>query len=109
MSDLDDKLAAALNADPPPERDAKFRVEVLLRIERARFQRRVIRTLAVAFVAAVLVAINAQAIAGWIETDIWRFSIIAVGAVVATVALSGVPVEALPVFRTLARAFGRWR
>ena len=29
MSDLDSRLTAALNADPPPAQDAKFRVEVL--------------------------------------------------------------------------------
>ena len=67
MSDLDIRLTAALNADPPPAQDAKFRVEVLLRIERARFKRRVVMTLAVAFAAAALVAVNAQAIEAWID------------------------------------------
>jgi hypothetical protein len=80
---------------------------VLLRIERARFKQRVLRTLAVAFVAAVLVALNAQAIEAWIAVDIWRFGIVALGAVAASFFLSGVPIEALPGFRGFARTLSR--
>ena len=108
MSDLDNRLTAALSADPPPSRDAKFRVEVLLRIERARFKRRVIRTLVVAFATAALVMVNAQDIEAWIATDIWRVSIVALGAVAAMFSLSGVPIEALPGVRGFARVLGRW-
>jgi hypothetical protein len=108
MSDLDNKLAAALNADPPPERDARFRLEVLLRIERARFKRHFIMTLAVGFAAAAIMVVNAQAIEAWIATDIWRLGILAVCAVVAIFSLSGVPIEALPGFRSFARTLGRW-
>lgn len=108
MSDLDSRLTAALNADPPPSRDARFRVEVLLRIERARFKQRVLMTLAVAFVAAALVAVNAQAIESWIAMDTSRLWIVALGAVIATFSLSGVPIEALPGFRGVARTLGRW-
>lgn len=108
MSDLDSRLTAALNADPPAPRDAKFRVEVLLRIERARFKRRVLMTLAVAFGAAALVVVNAQAIEAWIATDIWHVWIVAVGAVLATFSLSGVPIASLPGFRGFARNIGRW-
>ena len=108
MSDLDIKLTAALNADPVPAQDPKFRVEVLLRIERARFKRRLIRTLAIAFPAAALVVMNAQAIEAWIATDIWRVWIVAVGAVVAMFSLSGVPIEALLGVRGFARTLGRW-
>jgi len=108
MNDLDNRLTAALNADAPPAQDARFRVEVLLRIENARFRRRVARTLAVAFAAALLLAINAQAIEAWIAADIWRLAIVAVATVVATFSLSGVPIEALPGFRGFARSLGRW-
>ena len=108
MSDLDSRLTAALNADPPPARDARFRVEVLLRIERARFKRRVLMTLAVAFVATALVAVNAQAIEAWITMDIWRVWIFALGAVIAMFSLSGVPIAALPGFRGFARTLSRW-
>ena len=85
-----------------------FRVEVLLRIERARFKRRVIMTLAVAFAATALVVVNAQAIEAWIATDIWRVWIVGLGAVAAMSSLSGVPIEALPGFRGFARTLGRW-
>jgi len=108
MSDLDIRLTAALNADPPPPQDAKFRVEVLLRIESARFKRRVIMTLTVAFTAAALVVLNAQEIEAWITTDIWHVWIVALGAVVAMFSLSRVPIEALPGFRGFARTLGRW-
>jgi uncharacterized membrane protein (DUF485 family) len=108
MSDLDNRLTAALNADPPPARDARFRVEVLLRIERARFKRRVIMTLAVAFALTALVAVNAQAIEAWLAADIWRGWIVALGAVAAIFSVSGVPIGALPGFRGFARNLGRW-
>ena len=108
MSDLDIRLKTALDADPPPARDAKFRVEVLLRIERARFKRRVVTTLAVAFAAAALVAVNAQAIEGWIATDIWRLGMVAATAVILMISLSGVPIAALPGLRGFARTLGRW-
>jgi len=108
MSDLDNRLTAALNADPTPARDARFRVEVLLRIERARFKRRVIRMLAPAFAAAALLAVNAQAIEAWIATDFWRVCIVALGAMIGMFSLSGVPFEALPGVRGMARTFSRW-
>lgn len=108
MSDLDTRLAAALNAEAPPARDARFRVEVLLRIERARFKRRVVRTLAVSFSATALVAVIAQAIEAWIATDIWSLWIVAIAAVVAMFSFSGVPIGALPGFRGFARILGRW-
>ena len=108
MSDLDNRLTAALNADPPPPRDARFRVEVLLRIERARFKRRLILTMTVAFTAAVLVVLNSQNIEAWIATDIWHVWIVALCAVVAMFSLSGVPIAALPGVRGFARTLGRW-
>jgi uncharacterized membrane protein YcjF (UPF0283 family) len=108
MSDPDIRLKAALHADPPPARDAKFRVEVLLRIERARFKRRVVMTLAVSFAAAALVAVNAQTLEAWIATDIWRLGIVAVAAVILMLSLSGVPIAALCGFRGFARTLGRW-
>ena len=108
MSDLDNRLTAALSADPPPAQDARFRLEVLLRIERARFKRRVIMTLGVAFAGAALVVVNTQAIEAWIAADIWYVWIVALGAVIAMFSLSGVPIEALPGFRGFARTLGRW-
>ena len=109
MSDLESKLTAALNADAPPARDAKFRIEVLVRIERARFKRRLILAVSVAFAAAAMVGLNAQVIAAWITTDIWRLGIVAAATIAATFSLSGVPLEALPGFRRLARTLRRWQ
>jgi hypothetical protein len=108
MSDPDVRLKAALHADAPPVRDAKFRVEVLLRIERARFKRRVVMTLAVAFAAAALVAVNAQTLEAWIATDIGRVGIVAGAAIIIMLSLSGVPIAALPGFRGITRTLGRW-
>ena len=108
MSDPDIRLKAALRTDAPPARDAKFRVEVLLRLERARFKRRVVMALSVAFATVALLAINAQAIEAWIATDIWRLGMVAVAAVIIMLSLSGVPIEALPGFRGFARILGRW-
>ena len=42
MSDGDERLTAALLADAPPERDPLFRIEVLTRMERARFRRQLL-------------------------------------------------------------------
>jgi hypothetical protein len=107
MSDIDNRLEAALSANPAPARDARFRIEVLLRIERARFKRRVVTTLAVALAGAFLVVMNATAIDAWIAMDIWRASLAALAAIAVTFFLSGVPVEAVPGFRRLARV-RRW-
>ena len=109
MNDFDSRLTEALQADPPPVRDARFRIEVLLRIERARFKRRLIATVAVTVAAAALTAVNAQAIVAWIATDNSRLWIVGVGAIVAMFSLSGVPINALPGFRTLSRILlDRW-
>jgi hypothetical protein len=45
VSELDVRLAAALQAEAPPERDPLFRIEVLERIERARFRRQLLLSL----------------------------------------------------------------
>ena len=100
MSDSDIRLTAALNADPPPERDPKFRVEVLFRAERARFKRRLVMTLAIALVAASLMA--------WLAVDTWNFWLVATAAAVAMFFLSGVPIEAIPGVSVFARIFRRW-
>ena len=66
MSDLEGRLTAALHADAPPARDAIFRVEVLVRLEQARFKRQVARTIVVAVVPGLLAALNAPLIDGWL-------------------------------------------
>jgi hypothetical protein len=62
MTDLETRLMAALRADGPPARDAMFRVNVLVRLEQARFKRRVARTIVVAGLLALIAGVNAPLI-----------------------------------------------
>ncbi len=88
MNDVDDRLTAALLADLPPERDARFRLDVLLRIERARFRRRVALAVAGAAIVAVLGAARLPAIESWMMADVRR-AWIAVGATAVLSAIGG--------------------
>ena len=110
MSDIDARLAAALgaDADTPPERDALFRLDVLARIERARFRRRILRTTVIGLVAAMLVAVNGRAIDTWIASDALNAWIVGAVALAATLALAGTPTAAAPGVRTIVQLFGRW-
>ena len=109
MSDVDDRLTAALHGDTPPTDDVMFRVEVLVRLERARFRRRVMLTMAVAVAAAVLVAVNARAIGAWMAPDVQRVGIVALCAMAAVFALlPGLQGEAFQGARVLVRALDRW-
>ena len=108
MSDLDTRLNAALAADAPPARDPLFRVDLLARIEQARFRRQVTVVVALAAVAAVVVATNAPAIEAWLADDLRRLALVALGLAAASFALPGVAVASVPGARTLARALGRW-
>lgn len=105
MSDLETRLTAALGADAPPARDPVFRVEVLIRLERARFRRQVVRALAVAGALAVLAAVNAPIIDAWIAAASQRLWIVALAA---AAMLWGVLLIVEPRFRTKVRVFGRW-
>jgi FtsH-binding integral membrane protein len=107
MSDVEARLAAALGADAPPERDALFRLGVLARIERARFRRRILWTVAIGLMASMLIAVNAATIDTWIAAD-WRHSwIVGAAAVAVVLALPGMPTAAMPGMRTVVKVFGR--
>jgi hypothetical protein len=108
MSDLDARLTAALGADAPPEPDALFRLDVLARIERARFRRRIVRATAIALIAAMLVAVNAQTIDTWMATDARHGWIVGAAALVAMLALPGMPTAATPGVRAVVKVLGRW-
>jgi FtsH-binding integral membrane protein len=108
MSDLDARLAAALEADAPPERDALFRLDVLARIERARFRRRIVSASVIALIAAMLVAVNAQTIDTWIAADARLGWVLGAAALVAMLALPGMPTAATPGVRTVVKVLGRW-
>ena len=94
MTDTDARLTAALQADAPAERDAIFRLNVLMRLERARFRRRVVSILALALAAGALVATNAQVINAWMAMDVWRAWIVAAAAAATVFALPDFPIEA---------------
>jgi len=110
VSDIDARLAAALGADAdvPPERDALFRLDVLARIERASFRRRILRTAVIGLVAAILVAVNVRAIDTWIASDALNGWIVGAVALAATLALAGTPTTATPGMRTVVKVLGRW-
>jgi hypothetical protein len=101
MSELEQRLGAALGADAPPARDALFRLEVLVRRERARFRGQLTRALALVLAVGVLAALNAQAIGAWIGADPARL-------VVVSALFSGAVLAALPRVRAFARRFDRW-
>ena len=105
MSDLETRLTAALQSDVPPPHDPLFRVELLVRLERARFRRRVGRALVVVSVLAVLAVLNVRVIDSWLAADnqhLW------VAALAAVAMLWVIPVVMTrPRFWIAARAFGR--
>jgi hypothetical protein len=105
MSDLETRLAAALHADTPPERDAVFRIEVLLRLEAARFRRQVRRTFLVATLLAILAVMSLPTINAWMIAGGQRLGFVALGALTALCVLS-VAINS-PRLRTGARAVGR--
>ena len=104
MSDLETRLTAALHADAPPARDATFRVDALVRLEQARFRRRVWTIVLVAAGVLVLATASAPALDVWIADarSVWLVSL---GALVA---LLGALLGRSPGVRTVVGAFGRW-
>jgi hypothetical protein len=62
MTDLESRLESALKADAAPPRDAMFRVEVLVRRERAAFRRQLLARVAMALGAAILAALGLAAL-----------------------------------------------
>ena len=105
MNDIETRLTAALQADPPPAGDPLFRIETLVRLERARFRRRVGSALAVVGVPAVVAALNVRVIDNWLAADNKRVWVAALIAVATLWAVSLVLIA--PRFRIAARAVGR--
>ena len=103
MSDLETRLTAALTADAPPERDVRFRVEALVRLEQARFRRRAGISILMAAVVAVAAAVGATALDVRVA-DVQRLGIVAPVALVALLALLARPAGV----RTVVATFGRW-
>jgi len=105
MTDLDTRLTAALRADGPPARDPMFRVQVLVRLEQARFKRKVTRTIVVALMLGLLAAVNAPLIEGWLTAAGQHVRIIAFAA---AATMWVVPVLLIKSSRTVVRGVGRW-
>jgi hypothetical protein len=105
MSDLETRLSDALHADVPPARDAVFRVDVLVRLEHARFRRQVRRRVAVATLFAALAGLAASEIDGWVLAADSRIWLVALGAAGALCVLTLVMV--VPGLRRAASAIGR--
>ena len=108
MTDLESRLHAVLGADAPPARDALFRLNVLVRRERARFRRQIMLTVAAVLVVAIVVALNVRALESWIGADPGRLVVVSVLGAVAVASLPGSPFAALPGVRTFAQRVGRW-
>jgi hypothetical protein len=101
MTDLEARLDRALKAGDPAPRDPMFRIEVLLRRERAVLRRRLART-AVALAAAVALAfIGLAVVDGLVGPGPVRQALIVAGAVILTAVLAATGAEAPP--RALAR------
>jgi hypothetical protein len=109
MSDVDARLTAVLQADAAPVHDVMFRVETLVRLERARFKRRLLLTVAAAAATAVLMAATAQALGAWMAADLLHVGIVALVSMVAMVMLlPGTQGESFEGARVLARTLDRW-
>jgi hypothetical protein len=67
MTDPETRLAAALSADAPPAHDPMFRVEVLVRLERERFRREVLRALLGLTIVPALRTMVARAYDRWLS------------------------------------------
>jgi len=108
MTDRESRLNAALGADAPPVRDALFRLDVLVRRERARFRRQLSLTVAVVLAAAIPAGLNAQALGAWAGADTERLLAVTALATAAVMALIGTPLAELPGVRTFAQRVEGW-
>ena len=88
MSDLESRLTDALNTDNVPVRDAMFRLEVLVRLERERFRRQVRRTMTIAAPLIVLAALIVPELNAWITVDTSRLWFVALTTAAATSTLT---------------------
>ena len=106
MTDHDAKLEQLLRADVPPAPDPLFRIAVLARLERRRFQRQVARIVGVGAVVTALVAVNAAAINAWLAADVSQLAVVLVVAAAAVWMLPGRTASAMRGFvRTWLGAF----
>jgi len=104
MTDLEARLEHALKADVPAPRDPMFRIEILVRRERAAFRRRLLTGGAIALGAAILAALGLAAVDQLVGAGPGRLAAVAAAGVMLTGLLTA-PYMGAPL-RGLA---GRWR
>ena len=102
MTDLEARLEQALKADDPAPRDPMFRVEILMRRERAAFRRRLLAAAVTALGVAILAPLGLGAIGELVGAGPMRLAAVAAAGVVLTVFLAAPYVGALPALRSLA-------
>lgn len=78
MADLETRLQRALAADAPPAADPLFRVQVILRQERAALRRQLAEALRVACVCSLLAVLLIQALDEIVESTGVRLLVIAI-------------------------------
>ena len=105
MTDLEARLECALRADDPAPRDPMFRIEILVRRERAAYRRRLLVAGAMALGAAILAPLVLGVIVGQVGAGPGRVAAVAAAGVVLTILLAAPHMGALAL-RSLA---GRWR
>ena len=88
MTDLEARLEHALTSDALPARDPMFRIEILMRRERAAFRRRLLTGGAMALGAAILAALGLVAIGDLIGAGLERLAVVTAAAVVLTAFLA---------------------
>lgn len=106
MNDLETRLQQALKAGDPPPRDPMFRVEALVRRERAAFRRRLRAAGAKALAAAILAALALSVISDLIGPGIGQLVLIAATGAALTLFLAAPHAGTLSMLRSLAHG---WR
>jgi hypothetical protein len=89
MSDLDTRLAEALNADTPAARDPMFRIAVMLRRECQAFRRQLLAGGGMTVAIAIVAALGAWAVGGLVGPGPERAALMALTALVLTAILAG--------------------
>lgn len=88
MTDVEARLERALKADAPATRDPMFRIEILMRRERAAMRRRLAAAGVVALVAAILTPFILTAIGALLGASELRLVVIGIVAALLTLAFT---------------------
>jgi hypothetical protein len=106
MTDLETRLEQALKAGGPAPRDPMFRIEILLRRERAAFRRRLVAGAAMALGAALVAALGLSAIDDLVGPGPVRLAAVAAAGALLIACLTAPYLGSIAVLRSLA---ARWR